>query len=143
LKNQLNLSQLRFLSSNGQNPTLSMHFDFQVASVMFITHLQEFFFSSKIHLTISQPFLSSEFQQDNQSVTLFLDQLELGELVLVSYPNYSASLTYHSPTGLLKTTILDAVTFPSLYVNDYLALLQEFASHLLGEKAFYHLLGEE
>ena len=138
MKNKLGLPQLVLLSKNGVNAPLLTYFEFEGLVDNFFTHLYEFFISSNIEFRALEPFLSHDFHQKQQSTPISLNGTKLGELVLSHNSIYDfSSLVYYSSTGLLETFVLNESLHTTYTINDYLAILHEFSSMLLGEKAFY------
>ncbi|PGK51559.1 hypothetical protein CN918_27595 [Priestia megaterium] len=138
MKNKLGLSQIIMLSKNGVNAPLLTYFDFDGLIDSFFTHLSDFFLSSNMEFKVLEPFLSHDFQEKQQSTSISLSGTKLGELCLSHNSIYDfSSLVYYSSTGLLETFVLNESLYTTYTINDYLAILHEFSSMLLGEKAFY------
>lgn len=143
MKNVLNLSQLLFLSHNGNNELISNYFDFDFLLDSFFTHIQDFFDSSNMTLHIHTPLWSHELSSDSQTTPISLNNTELGNLSILHPSIYEiSSLVYNSSTGLLEIIILSEQLFLSYSINDYLSILNEFAAMLIGEKAFYDHLNK-
>jgi len=138
MKNKLGLPQLIMLSKNGVNAPLLTYFDFDGLIDNFFIHLSDFFMTSKMEFKALEPFLSHDFQEKQQSTPISLNGTKLGELFLSHNSIYDfSSLVYYSSTGLLETFVLNESLYSTYTINDYLAILHEFSSMLLGEKAFY------
>lgn len=144
MKNSLNLSQLMLLSRNGPDSELSLYYDFANLTEIFFSHIQEFFGFSNIKFEILEPLFSFEFDEPQQSTLISINGTELGELSLFHNSFYTfSSLVYYSSTGLLETIVLNESLFLQYSVNNYIALIHEFSSMLLGEKAFYDHLNSK
>lgn len=144
MKNQLNYSQLVFLSRNGANGLLTQYFNFPSLIDSFFYHLKDFFLSSQIQFEVLHPFWSTELTKEMQSSQIAINGRPLGELFILHHSVYDkSSLVYYSSTGLLEINVLNEFLFPEYTINDYLALIHELSSMLIGEKSFYeHLHGK-
>lgn len=132
-----NLEQMSFVLKNDTDFRLDklLHKDYFI--VAFVEHLKEYFEQIEKRFSILIPLLDPSFGEE-QLTTIALDGVELGDFHLLNNSvNEAASLVYSSTSGLLETSIVDFSIYEELHVSDYLLLLHEFSSMIVGESILY------
>lgn len=135
--NQHNLAQYHLLLQNNTDLPLSQILPLEDFLITFITHLNELFQESELTFKNLEPIIT-DIPEANQETTLSLNDIELGELFLIHDSSYlDTSLVYYSPYGLIESTIFRYEDYNNFSISDYVILVKEFSSHLLGEYLMY------
>lgn len=131
------LSQLSLIVKNDTDFRLSKLVEKEYFIVAFVEHLKEHFKQINRHFSILIPLLDPCFEEE-QYTTISVDGLELGELCLIHNSlTDNSSLVYSSTSGLLETIIFDSSDYEDTSISEYLLMLHEFSSIIIGESVLY------
>lgn len=105
----------------------------------FIDHLKEYFKQINKEFKIMTPLFDPIFKEE-QSTNISIDKIELGELNLTFNNSLGelSSLVYYSTSGLLETNLIYFEEYDDYDVSEYLLLLHEFSSTIVGESILYN-----
>lgn len=135
MKKKFNFSQMVLISDNGFHPLLSHYMSYEELTNVFFNHLQSYTLSLSVHLSLAEPFLTSDFQEPVQSSVVWLDDIPLGEFFLFhhSVPTFR-SLVYSSSRLRTETVLLHEPIFLTMTVPQYVSLIRTFTSRLMAER---------
>jgi len=130
-------SQLSLILKNDTDFKLSKLVDKDYFIVAFVEHMKEHFKNMKKQFSILTPLLDPCFEEE-QCTTIFLDEIELGELCLIhNSVTEISSLVYSSSSGLIEIVIFESSDYEETTVSDYLLMMHEFSSMIVGEHLLY------